>query len=103
MHASAQFKRAVVHDPRTGALVPAPYRISKSAWLRDDESPVIAAVSRRVAHMTGLSMDTAEELQVVNYGVGGHYEPHYDFARVNSSINFLDMHTYDYLVQRLPH
>lgn len=26
-------------------------------------------------------MSTAEELQVVNYGIGGHYEPHFDFAR----------------------
>ncbi|KAL0881008.1 hypothetical protein ABMA27_002151 [Loxostege sticticalis] len=79
--AKPRFKRAVVHDPKTGELVPAHYRISKSAWLRDEESEVIARVSQRVADMTGLSMDTAEDLQVVNYGIGGHYEPHYDFAR----------------------
>ncbi|XP_026732726.1 prolyl 4-hydroxylase subunit alpha-1-like [Trichoplusia ni] len=79
--AQPRFKRAVVHDPKTGELVPAHYRISKSSWLRDSESETIARITRRVSHMTGLSMDSAEELQVVNYGIGGHYEPHYDFAR----------------------
>lgn len=78
-----QFKRATVHDPKTGELVPAHYRISKSAWLRDAEAAVVARVSARVAHFTGLSMASAEELQVVNYGIGGHYEPHFDFARVS--------------------
>lgn len=43
----------------------------------------MAAVSRRVEHMTSMTVDTAEELQVVNYGIGGHYEPHFDFARVS--------------------
>lgn len=79
--AKPRFQRAVVHNPETGALESAPYRISKSAWLKDEESETIATVSRRVADMTGLNMMSAEELQVVNYGIGGHYEPHFDFSR----------------------
>ena len=39
----------------------------------------------RVADVTGLNMETSEELQVANYGMGGHYEPHFDFARVSYS------------------
>lgn len=60
----------------------ADYRISKSAWLKENENVVVANIAKRVEVITGLTTDTAEELQVVNYGVGGHYDPHYDFARV---------------------
>lgn len=58
------------------------YRISKSGWLKDEEHKYVRDISRRVEDMTGLTASTAEELQVVNYGIGGHYEPHFDFARV---------------------
>ncbi|XP_017773011.1 PREDICTED: prolyl 4-hydroxylase subunit alpha-1 [Nicrophorus vespilloides] len=79
--AQPRFKRATVQNSKTGELETAQYRISKSAWLKDEEHKHIAAVCQRVEDMTGLTMTTAEELQVVNYGIGGHYEPHFDFAR----------------------
>lgn len=75
--AKPRFRRATVQNHKTGELEFAPYRISKSAWLKDEEDKVIRNVVQRTIDMTGLSMETAEELQVVNYGIGGHYEPHY--------------------------
>ncbi|GLV45494.1 prolyl-4-hydroxylase-alpha EFB [Carabus blaptoides fortunei] len=79
--AQPRFRRATVQNYKTGELETAQYRISKSAWLKEHEHKHVANVCQRVADMTGLTVETAEELQVVNYGIGGHYEPHFDFAR----------------------
>lgn len=79
--AKPRFRRATVQNQKTGELEVANYRISKSAWLKDGEHAHVARISQRVEDMTGLTTSTAEELQVVNYGIGGHYEPHFDFAR----------------------
>ena len=68
---------------KSGNLETASYRISKTAWLRRDEDEAIERIYQRVGDLTGLSMETSEELQVSNYGIGGHYEPHFDFARVS--------------------
>lgn len=89
MYVLNQFRRATVQNSQTGELEIAQYRISKSAWLKEDEHKHISDVNQRVTDMTGLTMTTAEELQVVNYGIGGHYEPHFDFARVSVIINVL--------------
>ncbi|KPI92760.1 Prolyl 4-hydroxylase subunit alpha-2 [Papilio xuthus] len=77
--AKPRFKRATVRSAN-GGVMSADYRISKSAWLKDEESEVVARVSQRVADFTGLTMASAELLQVVNYGIGGHYDSHYDFT-----------------------
>lgn len=76
-----RFKRATVQNYKTGELETANYRISKSAWLKEEDHKTVAAINKRIASITGLEMSTAEELQIANYGVGGHYEPHYDYAR----------------------
>lgn len=57
-----------------------------SAWLKDTVDPVIVSLDQRIAALTGLNIRPpyAEYLQVVNYGIGGHYEPHFDHATVSN-------------------
>uniref|UniRef100_A0A8C0H0F8 Prolyl 4-hydroxylase subunit alpha-1 n=1 Tax=Chelonoidis abingdonii TaxID=106734 RepID=A0A8C0H0F8_CHEAB len=43
--------------------------------------------------LTGLDVSTAEELQVANYGVGGQYEPHFDFGRKDEPDAFKELGT----------
>jgi len=59
-----KLNRATVQNPLTGVLEHATYRVSKSAWLSDWECPAVEKVSRRISDLTGLSMETAEQLQV---------------------------------------
>ncbi|XP_075065830.1 prolyl 4-hydroxylase subunit alpha-2 isoform X1 [Mixophyes fleayi] len=79
--AKPKLARATVRDPKTGVLTVANYRVSKSAWLEEYDDPVVARVNKRMQAITGLTADTAELLQVANYGMGGQYEPHFDFSR----------------------
>ncbi|MEE6479381.1 hypothetical protein FKM82_012236 [Ascaphus truei] len=79
--AKPKLARATVRDPKTGILTVANYRVSKSAWLEEYDDPVVARVNLRMQAITGLTVDTAEFLQVANYGMGGQYEPHFDFSR----------------------
>lgn len=74
-------QRATVHNPVTGKLEFADYRTSKSAWLDESHDVLVEVMNRRIDAYTGLNMETAEKLQVANYGMGGHYETHFDFAR----------------------
>ncbi|XP_037543799.1 prolyl 4-hydroxylase subunit alpha-2 isoform X2 [Nematolebias whitei] len=79
--AKPRLARATVRDPQTGVLTTANYRVSKSAWLEGEEDVIIERVNQRIEDITGLTVETAELLQVANYGVGGQYEPHFDFSR----------------------
>lgn len=73
--------RATVHNPITGKLEFAHYRISKNCWLNAGHDELIEKVNRRMTALTGLNLETAEDFQVQNYGLAGHYDPHFDFSR----------------------
>ncbi|XP_035658563.1 prolyl 4-hydroxylase subunit alpha-1-like [Branchiostoma floridae] len=78
--AQPRLQPAATQNPTTGGAVLSSYRISKNAWLYYWEHRLINRVKQRVEDVTGLTMETAEPLQVINYGIGGHYEPHFDCA-----------------------
>jgi prolyl 4-hydroxylase len=59
-------------------------RISKVAWLEASVNPLIDNISTRIEDMTGLTMRTAEDLQVQQYGIGGYYIAHHDAVFVES-------------------
>ncbi|XP_030059308.1 prolyl 4-hydroxylase subunit alpha-1 isoform X4 [Microcaecilia unicolor] len=91
--AKPRLRRATISNPITGVLETAHYRISKSAWLSSYEHPVIERINQRIQDLTGLDVSTAEELQVANYGMGGQYEPHFDFARKDEPDAFKELGT----------
>ncbi|CUT99594.1 prolyl 4 hydroxylase subunit alpha 1 [Echinococcus multilocularis] len=79
--ARPKLKRALVRNPASGALEPVPYRVTKNVWLPDDMNILTKSLNNRIRMATGLNIDHGEELQVANYGLGGYYAPHYDYAR----------------------
>ncbi|XP_029282851.1 prolyl 4-hydroxylase subunit alpha-1-like isoform X2 [Cottoperca gobio] len=91
--AKPRLRRATISNPVTGVLETAHYRISKSAWLGALEHPVVDQINQRIEDITGLDVTTAEELQVSNYGVGGQYEPHFDFGRKDEPDAFEELGT----------
>uniref|UniRef100_A0A8C5F799 Prolyl 4-hydroxylase subunit alpha-1 n=1 Tax=Gadus morhua TaxID=8049 RepID=A0A8C5F799_GADMO len=94
--AKPRLRRATISNPITGVLETAHYRISKSAWLTSYEHKVVDKINQRIEDITGLDVTTAEELQVTrwqNYGVGGQYEPHFDFGRKDEPDAFKELGT----------
>jgi prolyl 4-hydroxylase len=70
---------SVVVDPATNRMVPHPVRTSDNmafGWL--DEDPVVHAINRRIAAVTGTQAEAGEPLQVLRYRPGQEYRLHHD-------------------------
>ncbi|XP_033213028.1 prolyl 4-hydroxylase subunit alpha-2-like [Belonocnema kinseyi] len=66
-------------DATTGESFVSEQRSAKSAWIEEGENEHLKLLNRRVEHLTGLTVKSAEDLQVAYYDVGGYYIPHFDF------------------------
>ena len=75
-----------------------------SGWIKDFEDPIFSYLTNLVETITNTSLKTAEDwqaslfyftfelnisylfkkilIQIANYGIGGQYDPHFDFAMV---------------------
>lgn len=78
-----RLERSTVHSG--AGHRPSDFRIAKTAWIRSNEDLVVERIETRLTSILGLSMDSSEALQVVNYGLGGFYGPHLDSARPTTS------------------
>ncbi|RZJ21409.1 MAG: 2OG-Fe(II) oxygenase [Haliea sp.] len=54
-------------------------RTSDGMFFTRGENPVVAAVEARIAKLLGWPLENGEGLQVLRYGPGAEYKPHYDY------------------------
>lgn len=76
---AARIRGSTVVDPNSGEFVPDTRRTSQGTHFERAATPVVAAVERRLALLSGLPEPNGEGLQILHYRVGGEYRPHFDY------------------------
>jgi len=76
---AARIQASTVVDPNSGDFVPDTRRTSQGTHFERAADPVVAAVERRLAVLSGLPEPHGEGLQILHYRVGGEYRPHFDY------------------------
>lgn len=86
---------STVFDEQTGGLVPHPVRRSDGAPFGVHlEDPVVTAINRRIAALSDTAFEQGEPLQLLRYGIGGEYKPHFDALPDRSNQRILTVIVY---------
>lgn len=81
--AAAKLRRSTIVDPATGRHEAIADRSSEGTFFEINADDFIARLDRRVSALMGLPVEHGEGLQVLHYGPGGEYKPHFDFFPPN--------------------
>lgn len=66
-------------DPVTGEMKTIQDRTSVGTYFPLEENEFISRLDRRLADIGNLPVENGEGLQILRYGVGGEYKPHFDY------------------------
>jgi len=78
-----RLKRASVVDSKRGGAVIDGRRTSELTAVKRGESPLVSRIEARIARITGVPAERGEPLQVMRYGVGAEYQPHFDYFHLD--------------------
>lgn len=77
--AQVKIKRSTIVDPHTGKEEVVAQRSSEGTFFERNEDDFIAMLDRRVAKIMNWPLENGEGFQILRYGVGGEYRPHFDY------------------------
>lgn len=74
-----KLKRSTIVDHQTGAEEVMALRGSDGTYFLRGENAFVANLEARLATLLGLPAENGEGIQILRYGIGAEYKPHYDF------------------------
>lgn len=75
---AADERDSTVVDGKSGETGPSNYRVCKVSYLDHKKQPLAMKVMERLAQVANIRVEQVEGLQILRYGIGGHYFPHVD-------------------------
>ncbi|WP_133000609.1 2OG-Fe(II) oxygenase [Luteimonas arsenica] len=78
-----RLRRAAVVDSEHGGDVIDERRTSELVHMPRGGSPLLSRIDARIARITGVPVERGEPLQVMRYGVGAQYKPHFDYFQLD--------------------
>ena len=74
-----KLKRSTIVDHQTGAEEVMALRGSEGTYFLRGENVFVKRIERRLSTLLGIPEDNGEGVQILHYGIGAEYKPHYDF------------------------